>query len=100
MPLTAPPEAVYPDVDTAFTVIQAHAKENGYAFYRHDKKHSRVLHACDRAGKYNPKGKNSDTHSSKQRQSTDSATATAEAVEGGLIEGIETQDVIEVDTGN
>jgi hypothetical protein len=31
--LTAPPAAVYPDIDTGFTTIQAHAKANGYAFY-------------------------------------------------------------------
>ena len=38
MSLTAPPEAIYPDIDTAFTAIQAHAKEHGYAFRRHQYK--------------------------------------------------------------
>jgi hypothetical protein len=31
MSLTAPPAAIYPDILTAFTAIQAHAKANGYA---------------------------------------------------------------------
>jgi hypothetical protein len=72
MSLTAPPEAVYPDIDTAFTELQAHAKENGYAFCRYLKKGNRLVFACDRAGKYNSKGKDPNTHSSKQRQSTGS----------------------------
>ena len=70
MSLTAPPEAVYPDVDTAFTAIQAHAKENGYAFCRYSRKASRVVFTCNCAGKYNLKGKDPNTHSSRQRQST------------------------------
>jgi hypothetical protein len=72
MPLTAPPEAVYPNVDTAFTAIQAHAKKEGYAFYRYTKRATRVVFACDRARKYDSKGKDPSTHSSKQRQSTGS----------------------------
>jgi hypothetical protein len=33
MSLTAPPEAIYDDVDSAFTELQEHAKEHGYAFF-------------------------------------------------------------------
>jgi hypothetical protein len=72
MSLTAPPEAVYPDIDTAFTAIQAHAKEHGYAFRRHQMRSNRRVFACDRAGKYDSKGKDPNTHSSKQRESTGS----------------------------
>jgi hypothetical protein len=72
MSLALPPEAVYPDIDTAFTVIQVHAKAHGYALFQRDKKASRVLYACDCAGKYNPKGKSSNVHISKQRAGTGS----------------------------
>jgi hypothetical protein len=72
MSLTAPPEAVYPDIDTAFTSIQAHAKEHGYAFRRHLTRSNRCVFACDRAGKYGSRGKDPNTHSSKQCQSTGS----------------------------
>jgi hypothetical protein len=72
MSLTAPPAAVYPDIDTAFSAIQLYAKESGYAFFKLDKKPSRVVFACDRAGKYNPKGTDANTHTSKQSKATDS----------------------------
>ena len=70
--LIAPPEAIYPDVDTAFGEIQAHAREHGYALFRYYRKPSRVVFACDRAGKYDSKGKDPNTHSSKQRKNTGS----------------------------
>ena len=70
MPLTAPPEDIYPDVDTAFASVQAHAKEQGYAFRRHMTKAKRRVFACDRAGRYDPRGKDSNTHESKQRGKT------------------------------
>lgn len=72
MSLAAPPEAVYPDVDTAFDEIQAHAREHGYAFRRHQMRPTRRVFACDRAGKYDSKGKDPNTHSSKQRKNTGS----------------------------
>jgi hypothetical protein len=71
MSLAPPPEAIYPDIPTATTAIQDHAKAHGYAFFRRDKKASRELWACDRAGKYNSKGKGA-AHLSKQRASTGS----------------------------
>jgi hypothetical protein len=71
MSLAPPPEAIYPDTATAITAIQEHAKAHGYALFRRDKKASRELWACDRAGKYNPKGKGA-AHLSKQRASTGS----------------------------
>jgi hypothetical protein len=69
MSLAAPPEAVYPDIDSAFSEIQEHAKEHGYAFCRYTTRSNRVVFACDRAGKYNSKGKDPNTHSTKQRKS-------------------------------
>jgi hypothetical protein len=33
MSLSAPPPAVYPDLATGFTAIQAHAKQHGYALF-------------------------------------------------------------------
>jgi hypothetical protein len=72
MSLIPPPEASYPDVDTAFTAIQAHAKRAGYAFLKLDKKPHRVLFSCDRAGKYRSIGKKATVHPSKQRKATSS----------------------------
>jgi hypothetical protein len=50
MSLAAPPEAVYPDVNTAIASIQEHAKAHGYAFYVYNTRPHRVVLACDRAG--------------------------------------------------
>jgi hypothetical protein len=72
MSLAAPPEAIYCDVDTAFGEIQAHAREHGYAICRAQIRPTRRVFTCDRAGKYNSKGKDPNTHSSKQRQNTGS----------------------------
>jgi hypothetical protein len=72
MSLAAPPEAIYPDVDSAFSEIQEHAREHGYALFRYYRKPSRVVFACDRAGRYDSKGKDPNTHSSKQRKNTGS----------------------------
>jgi hypothetical protein len=45
MSLLAPPKALYPNLDTAFAVIQPHAKDAGHAFVQMDKKASRVVFA-------------------------------------------------------
>ena len=72
MSLITPPEAVYPDIDTAFTELQSHAEEHGYAFFRYSKKATRVYFVCDRARKYDSRGKDPDTHSTKQHKNTGS----------------------------
>jgi hypothetical protein len=72
MSLTAPPEAIYLDVDSAFSEIQAHAREHRYSICRAQMKPTRRVFTCDRAGKYNLKGKDPNTHSSKQRNKTSS----------------------------
>jgi hypothetical protein len=73
MSLLPPPIALYPDLDTAFKTIQAHAKGAGYAFRKLDKKPSRAIFACDRGGNYDPRIKASwATHPSKQRNNTGS----------------------------
>jgi hypothetical protein len=72
MSLIAPPEAVYPDADTATASIQAHAKDHGYAFCIYNARPHRLVLTCDRAGKYNSKGKDPNTHSTKQRKNTSS----------------------------
>jgi hypothetical protein len=72
MSLTAPPEAIYDNVDSAFTEIQAHTKEHGYVFCRYQMRSNRRVFACDCAGKYDSKGKDPNTYSSKQRESTGS----------------------------
>jgi hypothetical protein len=72
MSLSPPSEAIYASVDTAFTAIQAHAKASGYAFSRVTTRPSRVIFACDRAGKYDSRGKDSATDMSKRRKGTGS----------------------------
>jgi hypothetical protein len=72
MSLAAPPEAVYPDVNTAIASIQEHVKVHGYVFYVYSTRPHRVVLACDRTRKYNLKGKDPNIHSSKQRKSTGS----------------------------
>jgi hypothetical protein len=68
MPLSPPSEAIYTSVDTAVIAIQAHAKANGYAFSRVTTRPSRVIFACDRAGKYDSRGKDLATDASKRRK--------------------------------
>ena len=72
MSLLPPPEAIYPDPEAAYTAIQLHAKGQGYAFKKREKKGSRIVFTCDRAGKYDPKGKDPAVHKSKQRMATGS----------------------------
>jgi hypothetical protein len=72
MSLAAPPEAIYPDIESAFTEIQEHTREHGYAICRAQMRPDRRVFTCDRAGKYNSKGKDPNTHSSKQRKKTGS----------------------------
>ena len=72
MSLLPPPEAIYPDPEAAYTAIQLHAKGQGYAFKKREKKGSRIVFTCDRAGKYDPKGKDPAVHKSKQRKATGS----------------------------
>ncbi|CZS92385.1 uncharacterized protein RAG0_02809 [Rhynchosporium agropyri] len=47
-------------------LTSAYAKAHGYAFAHQDTKPFRALFVCDRAGKYNPKGKSSNMHPSKR----------------------------------
>ena len=72
MSLAVPPEAVYPDTLGAFTQMQEHTKEHGYALYRYIKKGNRLVFVCDCAGKYDSRGKDPSTHSSKQHKKTGS----------------------------
>ena len=72
MSLAPPPEAVYPDVTIASKALQEHVKGSGYAFFRRSSKLARVLYTCDRAGKYDPRGKGPATHRTKQRINTGS----------------------------
>jgi hypothetical protein len=66
----APFAASYKDLSTGFAALQAHAKANGYALFKRDGKRTRVVYACDRAGKYDSKGKQLNTHSTKRRTQT------------------------------
>ena len=63
----APSEAIYPDIPTAFATIQAHAKANGYAFSRREGKPKRVVFVCRQI---DPRGKDPNTYTSKQRTKT------------------------------
>jgi hypothetical protein len=68
MSLLPPPEAVYPDPNTALTAIQLHAKQHGYALNKRSSKDTRVIFACDRGGQYDSRGKDLRAHDSKRRQ--------------------------------
>jgi hypothetical protein len=74
MSLAPPPLAIYADSAAAFEAIQAHARAtgNGYALYRRDTRPTKVIFLCDRAGKYDSRGKNPNAHSSRQRNNTGS----------------------------
>ena len=72
MSLVPLPEAVYPDPATGFAAIQAHAKAHGYALFRRTSNTTKVIYTCDRAGKYDPRGKDPNIHGSKQRKGTGS----------------------------
>jgi hypothetical protein len=50
--------------------IQAYAEQHGYLVFKRDTRPNKLVYACDRAGKYDPKGKNSAVHASKQRKNT------------------------------
>jgi hypothetical protein len=70
MSLLALPPAIFPDLATGFEAIQAYAKQHGYALFKRDTRPNKVVYACDRAGKYDPKGKNSTIYTSKRRKNT------------------------------
>jgi hypothetical protein len=72
MSLSAPPLAIYPDLATGFAAIQEHAKQNGYALFKRDSTPNKVIYTCDRAGKYDLKGKDPTIHASKRRKNTGS----------------------------
>jgi hypothetical protein len=62
---SAPPEAIYNSKDALLSAIQAHGRANGYAIRTRSTKPNRILFDCDRGGNYDPKGKGSNTHSSR-----------------------------------
>jgi hypothetical protein len=70
MSLTPPLEAVYTDLATAVAAIQLHAKGYRYAFVKVITRLLRALYSCDRAGKYDSKGKDPATDKTKQRKKT------------------------------
>ena len=72
MALLPPPSAIYANPEAAFTSIQSHTKDQGYAFTRFSNKASRIVFTCNQAGKYNSKGKDPATDSSKQYKATGS----------------------------
>lgn len=70
MPLTPPPEAQYTSRELAFQAVLTHARHHGYAVFKHSTKPERLVIACDRAGKYDPRGKDPEVHKSRQRKDT------------------------------
>ena len=66
----APSKATYTSPEACFTLIQAHARVNGYAFRVQESKPNRKLYVCDRAGQYDPKGKKPYMDLTKQRSGT------------------------------
>ena len=72
MALLPSPSAIYTNPKAASTSIQLHAKDQGYDLTRFSNKASRIVFTCDRAGKYDSKGKDPATDRSKQRKATGS----------------------------
>ena len=68
---SAPPEVFYSDIPTKFATCQAHAKANRYALKIRDTKKFHALFVCNRASKYNLKGKQKDIHNFKRRLNID-----------------------------
>lgn len=68
----APPEAVYTALDTFFAAIQAHARDNGYAFGIRSSKPRHVFYDSDRVGYYDSKGEKPLVYPSKQRNGSGS----------------------------
>jgi hypothetical protein len=70
-----PPTATYPDIETAFQAIEAHAQENGYAVYICDrqppkKPTTRVTLCCDKGPDSYRDSKKLDVHETKRRKNT------------------------------
>jgi hypothetical protein len=71
LPCGPPPSAAfYKDPATCLAAIQGHACTNRYAIIITSRKPNRIVYQCDRSGHYNLKGKNPNTHESKQRSNT------------------------------
>ncbi len=71
-------------------------RDNGYAFFTRNKKPRRVVYACDRAGKYDAKGKDPDVHPTKRRKNTGSKkcdcqmkVATTQQADGWMLKVME-----------
>jgi hypothetical protein len=69
---SAPLEAIYNSKDGLLSAIQAHGRINRYIIRTRSTKPNRILFDCDYGGNYDPKGKGSNTHSSRQRNNTNS----------------------------
>jgi hypothetical protein len=89
MSLAAPPEVVYPDVNSAIDSIQEHAKAHGYAFYIVNSGLSRLHHGHQdtyepgtQGGRAYMRGLSSIWHT----EQFDIGTATADLIEKEVIE--------------
>jgi hypothetical protein len=73
-----PATATYPDIDTAFQAIEAHARINGYAVYIRDKQPpkprptTRVTVCCDKGPDGYRDNKDPNVHETKRRKNTGS----------------------------
>jgi hypothetical protein len=63
-------EAIYSDTNAAKAACQEHAKANGFAVSVASSSSLRAFYACTKSGVYNPKGKDSTVHPSRQRRNT------------------------------
>ena len=66
----SPFAAVYPDILTAFAVVQAYAKAYGYAFYKRDTRSTKIIYACDKAEQAESKAKTLAIHLQRQQKDT------------------------------
>ena len=67
-----PPKAIYPTPEALFAALQSHARDNGYAISKDSTSTVRRVYICSKGGRYNPKGKDPNTHTSKRYKDTSS----------------------------
>jgi Transcription factor AFT len=97
----APEEVIHVDSETTKSVIQNHARTNGYSIAITSYKPARVIYRCSKGGKYRDR-KDSNMHESKRRKNTSTAktgcpfrvdAAPCEAQPGWKVEVVENRHI-------
>ncbi len=65
-----PPTSQYSGLDEIKALLQAHARDNGYAIVGDCSTPKKAAWVCSKSGKYNDKNKAQDVHPTKRRRNT------------------------------